>query len=172
MKKAARKSKSRSKKLATVQAVPFSFANLELQIVRLTSSASKLNLRGGAFPGKTKLNVGSNIGLSPEENTIKINVSCQATTTYEDSDDEPAVLLQCEYQAVYIHAAGQSPSHESTTENGELATAVAMNTLWPYVRHFMFLTTSQMGLPPLTLPLFKSRFMPSGPQPIESPVTE
>ena len=125
MKKASHKQKSPPRKLAVAQAVPFTFANLELQVVRLTSSTSKMNLREGSLPKKAKLEVSSSIGLSPEDNSIKISVSCQSTTAYEDSDDEPAVFLQCEYQAVYTHPAGQSPSHESTMENGEVAITLA-----------------------------------------------
>jgi len=161
MKKASRKSKTPAKHDRSVQRVPFTFENLELQIVRLTSSLAKMNLRAGAFPEKTTLNVGSSIGVSPEENTIKVNVSCESTTKYEDADKDPAVFVRCEYQAVYVHPPGQSPTPESAQENGALVTAIAMNTIWPYLRHHMFMTTSQMGLPPLTLPLFKQRFQQS-----------
>jgi len=163
MKKKRRLKSAEETALIAVTPVPFSFENLDLQVVRMTSSQSKMELRGGAFPKKTTISVGANIGLSPEENTIKINVTCESETRYDESDADPAIFVKCEFQAVYGHPAGKPPSQESTEKNAEMATMVAMNTIWPYLRHHVFITTSQMGLPPLTLPLFKSRFMPNMP---------
>lgn len=130
------------------------FDRFELQTVRLISSKSSLNLRLGPSPQKTEVKMRCHVGANPEEHTLLVNLSCELAARYDDSPD-PAILIQCEHQVVYKREDETLPSTDDVKSNVDMINQSATHQLWPFIRHHVAWMSSQFGIPPLFLPLWR-----------------
>lgn len=136
------------------------FDGMEVAVIRLTSSRSQLTLRSGPLPSKYEIKSAFSIGHTPES-TVLGTISCEVTSRYDDSP-EAAITIFCEFQAVYRRSDGTMPTIEEISSHKEEITQSATFQLWPFVRHYVYWVSAQLGIPSLTLPLYKPAFAGDG----------
>jgi len=128
----------------------------ELKSIRLVSSSSNVSLQAGGLPKATKVEAECGLGASDDEDAVKVNVNCSVISRYAESDSEPAIRISCEYQAVYKFMGNEFPSHDELSESVDDISNAAMIQVWPFIRHYAFWISSQIGVPPITLPMFRT----------------
>ena len=131
-------------------------SGFEIRSIRLVSSTSGVRLQAGGLPKELNLNLECGIGASDEEEAVKVNVHCNVTSRYAETDPDPAIQIACEYQAVYKFIGDSFPKHEELAQSNDDISNAAMIQVWPYIRHYVFWISSQVGIPPITLPLFRT----------------
>lgn len=145
----AKKKTKKTKSTITKKSV---MSRLELKQIRCTQSQTNLNIRIGPLPKKTNISVSGSLDIAKEQRAIKGNVNCEITSFYEGSDD-PAISVQCNYQVIYGCITKSFPSKKILEEEAESIQAATTFTAWPFIRQYVHWMTSQMGVPPLPLPL-------------------
>ncbi len=153
MKKRAAKKKATTNQVDSPRAL---IQDFDLKTIRLIHSAATLNIQKGKLPSRTSVVVNEQAGVSEDEKMIKVDLRCQVSIDYEESpgSSPPPISIECVYQAVYSSKTDSFPSQSQIEVESPSFLASAMFHLWPFVRHNAFWTTAQMGLRPLTLPMF------------------
>ncbi len=153
MKKRAKKKSAAKNQLDGTRALILGF---DLKTIRLIHSAATLNIQKGKLPSRTSVVVNEQAGVSEDEKLIKVDLRCQVSIDYEEGlgSTPPPISIECVYQAVYFSKTDSFPSQSQIEAESPSFLASAMFHLWPFVRHYAFWTTAQMGLRPLTLPMY------------------
>ncbi len=127
--------------------------NTELADIRLLSFSCEQNLQEGERPKHIDNKLDVEIGLS--DDLKRIRIICRLTLTAKndiDSDEKSRFCVQATYRVMYKCAKAERPADEDLVAFGQ---ATGMLNIWPFWREFVHSSTSRMGLPPLTLPLFR-----------------
>ena len=130
-------------------------AAAELQNVRLTDAQVRLSFQPEELepPLKLRLRVRSAGTISaPQRLQVRLRFWLLATDAKERK--RPVLYFRCGYAADYALAQGASPK---ASEIHAFARGNAVFNCWPYFRELVQNASARLGLPPLTVPLFKVR---------------
>lgn len=138
------------------------FSMLSLRSVRLVEAHSKLNILNGVTPSDATVKVGAQLAASVDRNTAIGSVTANVATIIPEghsASDVSTLSLDVIFQCVF-ESSTPLPEHRDVT-----ITPDEMNTInvtltyitWPYIRAHVQLMTSSMGIPPITLGLFKTQ---------------
>ncbi len=125
----------------------------ELQEVRLLASQSRLHIEGGVVPTQSTINVATNVGVLRKQKLVHIDTKVDVTIK-NTTDSEMGTVVGCLYQTILRpqKAFPRTISDEDKQSFAASGTFLA----WPYIRQFVQSTVTQMGLPPVVLPLFRA----------------
>lgn len=145
---AKKKRKSRKKLPAGKSVLDY----LELKVVRCIKSDTSLNIVGGKLPKETNFNVRTDVGVSPEENTVKCYTHFTGGT--EDSaEGKPSICITCVYQSVFLCSSESLLSEKLSNKMASHISTRATFQAWPFVQRFVAQATQDMGLPGLLIPM-------------------
>ena len=124
----------------------------QLSTIRLVELETSLSISDGNVPGNFSVEIGSELNMNASEKRCLVNVMLNVGPDRSDQDSESALRLRAKYQCVYSVKGICEPSDEDDAQKMMQAAAFQA---WPYLRECVQSTTSRMGIPPLTLPLFQ-----------------
>jgi hypothetical protein len=126
--------------------------HFEVTLVRLVNCSCTLEVsKIGKPTNRYKLNFSMELAESEEAKIALVNVHCDASLMSEDGAPEDGTNVSAEFQVVF-KAKNEFPVL-GDDERKQLVTSGSV-IAWPYLRNFIQLTVSSMGLPPFALPLF------------------
>lgn len=128
---------------------------IELESVRLMSCSCKQYWLTG--PGKKGFEIKRTTGSSVDKGTNRVFVLAQFTlNTFEDivsnKSKDPFAVIEASFLLMYQADTLEGITQKSVEQFGKLN---GMYNAWPYWREFVQNTTIRMGLPPLTIPVFR-----------------
>jgi len=131
------------------------FESLELLNIALVQTSA---WRSEDFVLPAKVNMDHEVSVKILAPGKWVTVCKYDLTAIVGGGDEPGLRISASYSASYS-AEGEldDQARKFLTDNATLAT-------WPYMRHYVRSITSEMGLNPLTIGLFKVTFQPPGHQ--------
>jgi preprotein translocase subunit SecB len=120
-----------------------------LESIRLVSSECCRNLKKGPLP--TVLHVDLTVQAELNEDTQQLAVWPEfvLTAKYAEGDEDIPLKIRARFQADYV-----VPLVESDAVFA-FANATGPFNVWPYWREFVHSMTTRMGMPALTVPLFR-----------------
>lgn len=126
---------------------------VQLENVRLMSCSCNQNYLSG--PGKKSFDIEKSVESSIDESTNRIFVLTKfALQTYEVGDSTKESLTEIEASFLLIYQADFS---DDITENAveQFGNTNGIYNAWPYWREYVQNTIVRMGLPSLTIPVFR-----------------
>ena len=126
----------------------------ELDDVRLLGGMFYQNLRGGDLPDHLHTAIEAEGRLNEEHKSLFISAEIKLYGTYEGQEgDDTGVEITAQYGAHYTVDSRINLPEKFVKF---FARTVSMLHIWPYWREYVQSTTGRMGLPPLTVPLYKA----------------
>lgn len=123
--------------------------HVELQLVRLISSAAQLRLAGGkGLPEKLNLSFSARASSVNSETQGLVDVSVKATLG-EHADNQ--AVVEATFQVIAIAHDGKAILDDTRRKD---LVGGACSVAWPYLRHHLQTAFSAMLMPPITLPYF------------------
>jgi len=129
----------------------------EVTGVRITESRTSIFISDGVIPKDSHTVAHPKIGVAESENILLGSIEIEAlsgksgeTIDKSKSHFSIACTLQCVFQAGDVIQKGKI-----TPEIAVALMNVTMNVGWPYIRLFVQTMSASMGMPPITLPLFR-----------------
>jgi hypothetical protein len=127
--------------------------------IRVVHTESSLNMKGGSLPPTSSVNIGCKIGGNPKEKTLLVNAICEVVSFYDDDASNPGLKIHCEYQVIYEFPDHQFPTVSQVKLRQIDLQTTAMIQLWPFIRHYVYWISSQMQIPPITIPPYNFSLM-------------
>jgi len=136
----------------------------DLKRVRMTACDARSTIEDNELPQKTTINVQVKVRLgtsvnSPSTSIIIVDAQFRLLSSYTDRptvDAAPPLAVSSQFQLIYE----SSEQVDATTIDLEaFGHYTALFNVWPFWREFVQSTVVRMGLPPLTVPLFKPAFV-------------
>jgi preprotein translocase subunit SecB len=128
--------------------------NSEVDDIRLLHCETAQMLRDGDLPDSLDNSIESEGTFVKRHNAIVMLHRLRVIGKYKSksTSDEPPLLIEAVYRAQYQ----LTGKHEvSQRDLAAFAQTISLLHVWPYWRELVQSMTTRMGLPPLTIPLFK-----------------
>lgn len=143
--------------------VSLSIDTIELKSIRLLESNSSLNLFVGDVPELYKTSVAISVGGRPEDKTILVNIRSENTNQKNESvpeDRRSSVVINVIFQCVYDSKVEFVSEELSDTPFSNQIAATSLLAAGPFIRQHVHQISTSMGIPSLTLPLYRGTRQP------------
>lgn len=125
---------------------------VQIRDVRLMSCGCEQ--KPAAMAGKKSYRIGTStdVQLNKDQRTIVVLARFHFEASIESKSQEPVLTIDASYALTY-----QADSFDGLTQEGfeQFANLNGIYNAWPYWREFVQNTVGRMGLPPLTIPVFR-----------------
>lgn len=145
------KGKRSAKKKAATEATPSVVAKVVLTGIRLLHSETKLEIKEGRPPEKSRISMSAEVGASRDDKTLRGIVSCAVDSFYGE-DSEPSVFVHCRFELLYGAGNGGLPTKAEVKAQQNSVFSMLVFQVWPYLREFLYRSYLDMSLPPFLLP--------------------
>ncbi|MFQ5424460.1 MAG: hypothetical protein ACE5F9_10825 [Phycisphaerae bacterium] len=125
---------------------------VEIVDILLTETAAKRQPLRGDLPLNFTMNGSVHTKTDKKENTIQVQPRFTLTAKYDETDDDELLRIEAAFLLRYRVDSFTGLNKANFDAFGELN---GLFNVWPYWREFVQSTTVRMGLPPLTLPVFR-----------------
>ncbi|MFA7235883.1 MAG: hypothetical protein WC058_03375 [Phycisphaeraceae bacterium] len=122
--------------------------------VRLLATRAKQKLVDGQRPKTVRLGRGTNTTIDRKKNNISVSIRFVLDGAENESTswDETPLRIEATFGLSYKVRRMDDFNDEQMRAFGEINGAY---NAWPFWREFVYSTLARMGLPPLTLPVFR-----------------
>lgn len=134
-------------------------ARVELMTISLVESLARRQPFRDELPDTVTLSASVQSSTDEDKQVVNVQPSFLLTGAYADKLDEEVLRIEARFHLLYRIPSFDGLASESITAFGE--TNGVFNA-WPYWREFVQSTTVRMGLPPLTVPVY--RVLPQAPK--------
>jgi len=125
---------------------------VQIRDVRLMSCGCEQ--KPAAMAGKKSYHIGTSadVQLNKDQRIIVVLARFRFEAALEEKAPEPVLTINASYALPY-----QSDRFDGLTQEGfeQFANLNGIYNAWPYWREFVQNTVARMGLPPLTIPVFR-----------------
>jgi hypothetical protein len=148
----ATKQKATSRKIPEASAGLMISNQVQLTSVRLINC--KCEQKPAAVKGKRLYNITTSTEASPDrgESRLAVITNFQLEAFLEGNNRKPVLIIEVAFLLSY-----EVRDFDGLTEEGfrQFAASNGVFNAWPYWREFVQNTVGRMGLPPLTIPVFR-----------------
>jgi preprotein translocase subunit SecB len=132
----------------------FVASRIQIKAVRLVETSARQVVSGDKLPQQLDLAIKTEASLDPETLKIAVDVRCSLAARYADAGQEAQVpvSIAAVFRVEYSCDSSQNLTKESIDAFGELN---GVYNVWPYWREYVQSVLVRMGLPPLTIPVFR-----------------
>ncbi len=125
---------------------------VEVMEILLAESMTKRGAIRDGLPAKLAMSVNVETQVDKDEKVVCVRLRFVLSVKYDEADDEELLRIEAQFVLRY-----SMPSFEGL-KKANIAAFGKLNGLynaWPYWREFVQSTTVRMGLPPLTVPVYR-----------------
>lgn len=133
---------------------------VEVMEILLAESMTKRGAVRDRLPAKLAMSVNVETQVDKEEKVVSVRPRFVVSAKYEEADDEELVRIEAQFVLRYRVPSFESLKKANIDAFGELN---GLYNAWPYWREFVQSTTVRMGLPPLTVPVYRPLKAPKRP---------
>ena len=140
---------------------PTAPAQLHLDGVRIVESHSKIEIFENVLPGEEfSISLRAGVGVSPSKDILigSIELNLETARRPGDNPEVSSMSVGCTVQCLF-RVTGELPSLAKENPFVGGLTNTTRVIAWPYIRQFVQSTTSNMGIPPIVLPLMHAAGM-------------
>lgn len=124
---------------------------VQIDSIQLVESATKQSLKHGKLPEVIAVKVEVKASRNRKTSQISVRAKCTLKGNYQASK-QASLQIQATFCLLYSLENLTGLSNDHIAAFGQLN---GIYNVWPYWREFVQSTTCRMGLPSLTLPVFK-----------------
>ena len=127
---------------------------IQIDDLRLVETHVAQQLRDAQLPSQLEISVQTQSRADEETSRIAVDVRAQLCAQYDmDDPAHPAPIeISARFRVTYIASSLGGLTDEHIEAFGELN---GVYNVWPYWREYVQAVIARMGLPPLTLPVFR-----------------
>lgn len=125
---------------------------VQIRDVRLMSCGCKQKPAAMAGKKSYRISTSTDVQLNKDHRIIVVLAGFHFEASLEGTSQEPVLTIDASYALTY-----QADSFDGLTQEGfeQFANLNGIYNAWPYWREFVQNTVARMGLPPLTIPVFR-----------------
>ncbi len=158
-KKASRKGATKEYKPLTSKPKGLTLNDVELSVIRLLHSHADVNITGGVIPDKYLTSIGTNVGGNSQDKNVLVNVVFEIKSDFQPADTPEANQSMANITGVFqcvFNSKIDFTEEDLTDEFQETLARTSYISSGPFIRHHVYSLMTQMGIPPLTMPIFRA----------------
>ena len=126
---------------------------VQVESIRLIETGAKQSLLKGQLPTQLAIAVQTSHELHAEEHLIDIHAKFSLVGRYKESEkSEPPLGIRAEFVIRYSLGSSEGLTKSHYDAFAELN---GSHNAWPYWREYVQSVTTRMGIPPLTIPVYR-----------------
>lgn len=125
---------------------------VQIMTICLAESVAKLGTVRERLPAKLAMGVNVETGVDKQRGFIQVRPRFTLAAKYEDSNEDELLRIEAVFLLQYRVPSFKRLRKASIAAFGELN---GLFNAWPYWREFVQSTTVRMGLPALTIPVYR-----------------
>lgn len=133
---------------------------VEVMEILLAESMTKRGAVRDGLPAKLAMSVNVETQVDKGEKVVCVRPRFVLSAKYDEADDEELLRIEAQFVLRYRVPSFEGLKKANIAAFGELN---GLYNAWPYWREFVQSTTVRMGLPPLTVPLYRPLKAPKRP---------
>jgi len=125
---------------------------VEIMEILLVESVMKRGAVGDGLPAKLALGVNVETQVDKDAKIVCVQPRFVVSAKYDEADDHELLRIEAQFALRYRVPSLAGLKKSNIEAFGELN---GLYNAWPYWREFVQSTTVRMGLPPLTIPVYR-----------------
>ena len=137
---------------------------VEIMEILLRQSMTKRGAVRDGLPAKLTMSVNAETQVDKDEKVVCVRPRFVLSAKYDEADDEELLRIEAQFVLRYRVTSFEGLKKVNIDAFGKLN---GLYNAWPYWREFVQSTTVRMGLPPLTVPVYRPLTAPK--RPVKAP---